>query len=253
MAWLTISVQLGFVLGALVSAILNLADRFNGRGLFAVSAVLAALSNQAVIPLVGFWALLFTKFATGAFLAGVYPPAMKVLSGWFREGRGLALGALIGALTLGSGSPHLLRSFFVDNWHATIIGSTALAVAGGLALPLIVADGPHEPKAGKFNPRYLLVVVQQRGLRLTLMGYLGHMWELYAMWAWIGAYLLAVFGTRPLLGDRVELASVLAFAVFAVGAAGCVVAGVASDRYDRHDRADDCQRQRCPHHRISSL
>ena len=233
LAWLTIGVQLGFVFGTLVSSVLNLADRFNARRLFAVSAVLAATFNLAVVPLDSFWTLLFARFATGAFLAGVYPPAMKILAGWFRRGRGLALGSMIGALTLGSGSPHLLRSMFVDNWEATIVGSTALAVLGGLLLPLTVDDGPYESKSSKFDPRSLLVVFRERGLRLTLVGYLGHMWELYAMWAWIGAYLLAVFGPRPLLGDSVDLASVLAFAVFAAGAAGCVVAGIASDRYGR--------------------
>ena len=177
--------------------------------------------------------MLTVRFATGAFLAGVYPPAMKILAGWFSQGRGLALGVMIGALTLGSGSPHLLRSLFVDSWQATIISSTALAIAGGVLLPLTVADGPHESRAGKFDPRSLLAVFQDRALRLTAVGYLGHMWELYAMWAWIGAYLLAVFGSRPLIGDSLELASVLAFAVFAAGAAGSLLAGMASDRYGR--------------------
>ncbi len=233
LAWLTISVQLGFVFGTLFSSVLNLADVFNARHLFAVSAVVAALCNLAVIPFEGYWPVLTVRFATGAFLAGVYPPAMKILAGWFSQGRGLALGVMIGALTLGSGSPHLLRSLFVDSWQTTIIGSTALAIAGGVLLPLTVADGPHESRAGKFDPRSLLAVFQDRALRLTAVGYLGHMWELYAMWAWIGAYLLAVFGSRPLIGDSLELASVLAFAVFAAGAAGSLLAGMASDRYGR--------------------
>ena len=233
LAWLTVGVQLGFVFGTLVSSALNLADIFNARRLFAVSAVFAALCNLSVIPLDGYWSVLVMRFATGAFLAGVYPPAMKILSGWFQQGRGFALGAMIGALTLGSGSPHLLKSLFVDSWQSTIIGSTALAIAGGLLLPLAVADGPYESKAGRFDPRSLLIVFRQRALRLTLIGYLGHMWELYAMWAWIGAYFLAVFGARPLIGDSLELASVLAFAVFVAGAAGSVLGGVASDRYGR--------------------
>jgi len=233
LAWLTISVQLGFVFGTLISSVLNLADIFNARRLFGVSAVLAALCNLSVIPLDGYWSVLAMRFATGTFLAGVYPPAMKIISGWFRQGRGLALGALVGALTLGSGSPHLLRSLFVDSWQATIIVSTALGIAGGLLLPLTVADGPHESRAGKFDPRYLLAVLRERALRLTLIGYLGHQWELYAMWTWIGAYLLAVFGARPLIGDSLELASVLAFAVFAAGAAGSLLGGIASDRYGR--------------------
>ncbi len=164
LAWLTISVQIGFVFGTPVSSVLNLADRYNARSLFATSAVLTALFNLAVVPLEGFWPLLAVRFATGAFLAGVYPPAMKILSGWFQRGRGMALGSMIAALTLGSGSPHLLRSLFVDNWEATIIGSTSLAILGGLMLPLTVADGPYESEAGKFSPRHMMVVLRQRGL-----------------------------------------------------------------------------------------
>ena len=156
LAWLTISVQLGFDFGTLVSSVLNLADIFNARRLFAVSDVLAALCNLSVIPLEGYWSVLAMRFATGAFLASVYPPAMKVLSGWFTQRRGLALGVMIGALTLGSGSPHLLSSLFVSSWQATIIGSTALAIAGGLLLPLTVAgrtlrvEGPVSSTLGIF-------------------------------------------------------------------------------------------------------
>ena len=233
LAWLTIAVQLGFVFGTLISAVLNLADRFSARRLFAISAVLAAVLNLAVIPLDGFWAIAAVRFGTGAFLAGVYPPAMKILSGWFQQGRGIALGVMIGALTLGSGSPHLLSSIFVDNWQASIIGSSALSAVGGLLLVLTVTDGPYDSKGARFNPRYLFTVFTDRGLRLTLLGYLGHMWELYAMWAWIGLYLGAVYGTRPLIGDSLELASVIAFGVFLAGAPGSVIAGLGSERYGR--------------------
>jgi sugar phosphate permease len=232
-AWLTIAVQFGFAFGTLVSAVLNLADRFSARRLFAVSAIAAAALNLLVIPVDDFGWVFVARFATGAFLAGVYPPAMKILAGWFERGRGFALGMMIAALTLGSGSPHLLRSIFVDNWEAAIIGSSILAAVGGLMLPLLVSDGPHDTKGAKFNPRYLLVLFTNRGLRLTLLGYLGHMWELYALWAWIGAFMLAVLGPRPLVGDGLGLAALVAFLVFAVGAAGSVVAGLGSDRYGR--------------------
>ena len=232
-AWLTIAVQFGFAFGTVVSAALNLADIFSARRLFAVSAVAAGALNLLVIPVDGFAEVFITRFATGAFLAGVYPPAMKILAGWFERGRGFALGMMIAALTLGSGSPHLLRSIFVDNWEAAIIGSSVLAAVGGLLLPALVSDGPHETKGARFNPRYMLVLFTNRGLRLTLIGYLGHMWELYAMWAWIGAFMLAVLGTRPLVGDGLGLAALVAFLVFAAGAVGSVAAGVGSDRYGR--------------------
>ncbi len=233
LAWLTIGVQLGFVAGTLISAVLNLADLVNARLLFGASAIAGALLNLGVIPADGFWSLALVRFGTGILLAGVYPPAMKIVAGWFQDRRGLALGVMIGALTIGSGSPHLLRSIFVDNWEASIVGSTILAVAGGLLVPWAVSDGPFDVPGAKFDPRYLLRVVAQRDLRLTLLGYLGHMWELYGMWAWIGTYLGAVYGTRALLGDSLELASAMAFAVFLVGAIGSAFAGLASDRYGR--------------------
>ncbi len=232
-AWLTIAVQFGFAFGTLISAVLNLADLFSARRLFAVSAVAAAALNLLVILVDGFGWVFVARFATGAFLAGVYPPAMKILAGWFERGRGFALGMMIAALTLGSGSPHLLRSIFVDNWEAAIIGSSILAAVGGLMPPLLVSDGPHDAKGAKFNPRYLLVLFTNRGLRLTLLGYLGHMWELYALWAWVGAFMLAVLGPRPLIGDGLGLAALIAFLVFGVGAVGSVVAGLGSDRYGR--------------------
>ena len=116
-------------------------------------------------------------------MEGVYPPAMKVVSGWYTSGRGFALGTMVGALTVGSGSPHLLRSIFTENWEYVIVGSSVLAVVGGLTMRFLVSDGPHDVKGAKFNPRYLATAIIERGPRLALFGYLGHMCELYAMWA----------------------------------------------------------------------
>lgn len=163
----------------------------------------------------------------------VEAPPTPTLTESFEAAQGFALGMMVGAMTLGSGSTHLLRSIFVDNWEAAIIGSSILAVIGGLMLPLLVSDGPHDTKGAKFNPRYLLVLFTNRGLRLTLVGYLGHMWELYALWAWVGAFMLAVVGPRPLIGDGLGLAALVAFLVFVAGAVGSVVAGLGSDRYGR--------------------
>jgi MFS family permease len=233
MAILTIAVQLGFVFGTLLIAVTNLSDLINARTLFAYAAVLAALANLLVIPFDSTPALIAARFATGAFLGGVYPPAMKVISGWYKKGRGFALGTMVGALTIGSGSPHLLRSVFSENWQAVIIGSSVLAISGGLILKFLVKDGPHEVKGAKFNPKYLIGAISQRGPRLALTGYLGHQWELYAMWAWIGSFMLYIVGEKSLIGDRLDLASALTFLVFAVGAVASSYAGIWSEKIGR--------------------
>jgi len=233
MALLTVAVQLGFVFGTLLISVTNLSDLMNARTLFALSATLAALTNLLVIPLDSTPALIIARFATGAFLGGVYPPAMKVISGWYTKGRGFALGTMVGALTVGSGSPHLLRSLFAENWQAVIVGSSILAIFGGLVLKFLVSDGPHNVKGAKFNPRYLFTALTERGPRLALTGYLGHMWELYAMWAWIGAFMLYVIGERTLVGDGVDLASALTFLIFVFGAIASSYAGVWSEKIGR--------------------
>ena len=233
MAILTIAVQLGFVFGTLLIAVTNLSDLINARTLFAYAAVLAALANLLVIPFDSTPALIAARFATGAFLGGVYPPAMKVISGWYTKGRGFALGTMVGALTIGSGSPHLLTSVFSENWQAVIIGSSVLAISGGLILKFLVKDGPHEVKGAKFNPKYLIGAISQRGPRLALTGYLGHQWELYAMWAWIGSFMLYIVGEKSLIGDRLDLASALTFLVFAVGAVASSYAGIWSEKIGR--------------------
>ena len=233
MAILTIAVQLGFVFGTLLIAFTNFSDLVNTRTLFAVSAALAAATNLLVIPLESPPALIAARFATGAFLGGVYPPAMKVISGWYTKGRGFALGTMVGALTIGSGSPHLLRSVFSENWQAVIVGSSILATVGGLILKFLVTDGPDDVKGARFNPRYLVGALTERGPRLALTGYLGHQWELYAMWAWIGSYMLYVVGDQSLIGGRLDLASGLTFLVFTVGAVASSYAGVWSEKIGR--------------------
>jgi MFS family permease len=140
---------------------------------------------------------------------------------------------MVGALTIGSGSPHLLRSVFSENWQSVIVGSSILAIVGGLILKFLVTDGPDDVKGARFNPRYVVGALTERGPRLALTGYLGHQWELYAMWAWIGSYMLYVVGDQSLIGDRLDLASGLTFLVFAVGAVASSYAGAWSEKIGR--------------------
>jgi len=229
-AWLTIAVQLGFVIGTLLIAITNLADLMNTRKLFAICAVLAGVSNVALVFLPGgFAAALVLRLLSGVLLGGVYPPGMKIISGWFRSGRGV----MIGALTLGSGSPHLLRSVFVSQWELTLYVSPALAVLAGGIVYFLVEDGPHDVPARRFNPGYLIQTLRVPATRLVFFGYLGHMWELYAMWAWISSFLAVVYGTRSLARGSLDLASLVNFLVFVAGPAGCVAAGFFAERYGR--------------------
>ncbi|MEP6818841.1 MAG: MFS transporter, partial [bacterium] len=229
--WLTIAVQLGFVCGTLLSAFLNLPDVLRVRYLFAVSALAGALSNAAF----GAYAHnaqtgIALRFLTGMFLAGVYPPGMKIMATWFQRSRGMALGVLVGALTLGKASPYLVNALGSPNWRQNIFFVSLLAIAGGLIVLLFVGDGPHALPAAKFDWRQATGVFRNRGVRLASFGYFGHMWELYAMWVWIPVMIRASFLASK---ESPVLAEVASFLVIGCGAAGCVVAGLVADRVGR--------------------
>ena len=221
---LTLAVQGGFVVGALGSAIGNLADRVPTRRLFFVSAVAGALLN-ALLLLIGVggfgWAVVL-RFLVGVTLAGVYPSGLKAISGWFLGGRGTALGILVGSLTVGSAVPHLIRGFGLD-WRGVIGGASVLAVVGSIAM-LAAGDGPFETHTTGFAWSHLRHILGHGGFRLATIGYLGHMWELYAAWTWIGAYLVAA-GSRQ--------SSEVTFAVIAIGGPGAWLAGKLADRRGR--------------------
>jgi MFS family permease len=231
-AWLTMSVQIGFVVGALGSALFNIADRLPARWLFSASSLVAGLTTALIAAAAGgLEAALILRFLTGVFLAGVYPVGMKIMATWTKKDRGLGIGLLVGALVLGSASPHLLNVLGgLDDWRAAMYLAAASAVLGGLIGALFVREGPYTVPAPRFRWRQAGRLLSDRDIALANLGYLGHMWELYAMWAWIPVFLLASFEQRDL---DPALASLAAFAVIAVGGLGSFVAGPLADRFGR--------------------
>ena len=231
-SWLTIAVQLGFVGGTLVSALLMLSDRWSPRRLAGASAFVAALATAAVAtPGLSPGGAIALRLATGAALAGVYPPGMKLAAGWWRDGRGLAIGVVVGALTLGSASPHLIRAAVPpDAWRWVLLLAGLSSAAAGVLFLATMREGPYQAPSQPFDVHAISRVIGARGVRLATGGYLGHMWELYAMWSamapfWI--YVAALRGLAP------ATAANLAFATIGVGALGCVLAGRAADRVGR--------------------
>lgn len=231
-AWLTNAVQLGFVTGALLSSLVSLPDLVSLRKLMALSAAVAALANLCLLWAPSVPSLLSARFVTGIALAGVYPPALKLTSTWFVRGRGTALGLVIAALTLGSALPHLVR-YLTDrvDWQAVVIAASACTLLGGIVIATFATEGPFPFSRAIFNPRYVGTVFQNRKLLLANLGYFGHMWELYAMWGWMLAYVRAASGGLGLTGERT--ASLVTFVVIAAGIAGATLGGVIADRTSR--------------------
>ena len=231
-SWLTNMVQLGFVIGALASSLVNLPDIIAPRKLMAAAAALAAFANLSLLLAPSVAALFVARFVTGMALAGVYPPALKLISTWFVRGRGTALGAVIGALTLGSASPHLVRGLFdhVD-WRVVVCVASVATALGAAMLGVFAREGPTPFSRATFDPRQIGAVLRNRPLALANIGYFGHMWELYAMWGWFLAFVAAA---PPSLGvPDAKTASLITFAVIGVGLFGAVLGGVLADRIGR--------------------
>ena len=231
-AWLTIAVQLGFVVGTLVSAILMLSDRWSARRFAGGSAMVAGLATACVaIPGLGPAAVIALRGLTGAALAGVYPPGMKLTAGWWREGRGLAIGIVVGALTLGSASPNLLRvAVPPEAWRWVLLLAAASCALAGVLFLTTVREGPFQAPTQPFDVRAVARVLGSRGVRLTTGGYLGHMWELYAMWTAMTPFWSYVATKRGLAPG---VAPGIAFASVGIGIFGCVIAGKVADQVGR--------------------
>lgn len=230
--WLTSAVQLGFVGGTLLAALLNLADLVPVRWYFATGAVGAAGANLALLVVPGFSLAVLSRLVTGFCLAAVYPPAMKMVATWYRSGRGLAIGVVVGALTVGKATPYLVEALGGVGFHPVILTTTAAAGLAAILVTVGYREGPWSFSRRPFSWSLVGEVVRVRGWRLTTAGYCGHMIELYACWTWLATFLgagaLAAGGTVSHRG--VALAT---FGAIGIGGLACVWGGRVADRLGR--------------------
>jgi MFS family permease len=232
-AWLSMAVTMGFVVGTVASAVLTLADFLGARRLFVGAAVLGAVVNALLLLVIDSLPLVLAcRFVTGLAMAGTYPPAMKLAASWFVTDRGLAVGSLVGALTVGGALPHLINLAGGLAWWPAIAGTSLAALGAAFVMLACVEDGPHVQARAPFNPACIGELVRARGVVLANLGYFGHMWELYAMWTWIGLYLLEAF-TRAGLATAPRLGALATAAVIGAGGLSCVAAGLLADRIGR--------------------
>ncbi len=237
-AWLSMAVTVGFVVGAFISALTNVSDIYSPRLVFAISSFVGAAATALITLSDGFSPAVILRFITGFGLAGVYPVGMKIMATWMKEDRGLGLGLFTGALSIGVASPHLIRTLGgVSNWQFVLYMAAALATVGGIIVFWIGKLGPYHGKPAKLRWRHFANIVGDKGLRLANFGYLGHMWELFSMYTWISLYLLASYqasGQTTIWGMEVETAaSLMTFFVIAASGPSSLAAGWFADRLGR--------------------
>jgi MFS family permease len=230
-AWLTIAVQIGFVVGAVASSLVNLADITAPRRVILLGGAGAAIVNALLLVADGPATGIPLRFATGFFLAGVYPPTLKLISTWFREGRGTALGVLGGAIVAGNALPFLVTGLGGLDWRFVVVVTSILTLVGAVVAEVAGREGPFPFPRATFDPRKAGEVFTNRGVRLATIGYIGHMWELFAMIVWFAVFFAAALEARGLpVGSRAVLA---AFVVITMGSLGSWLGGVIGDRWGR--------------------
>ena len=229
-AWLTNAVQLGFAVGALSASVLAVADIWPLTRYMAVSALLACIANLVLLFDLGAAGAIAARFVTGVALAGVYPPAMKFIATWFKTGRGFAMGAMVGALTLGSAMPHFVRGAgSTVSWELVVLICSLGSAVAAVLFAWVLKEGPYRFASTRVDLRQVGQILWNKPVMLANLGYFGHMWELYAMWGWF----LAFAGSAAAQGIGLNNVSFLTFAVIAVGAAGCLFGGWLADRIGR--------------------
>ena len=227
---LTSAVQFGFIFGTLVFAIFTIADRFATSRVFFVSAVLGALFNLGTsLDNNTFTSLLFFRFMTGFFLAGIYPVGMKIAADYFQKGLGKSLGFLVGALVLGTAFPHLLKGLGTElPWKLIIFITSGLAFLGGLMMLILVPNGPFRKQSKQVDFSAFFKVFQNKKFRSAAFGYFGHMWELYAFWAFVPIMIATFLELNP--REEINI-SLFSFLIIALGGIACVVGGYISQNF----------------------
>jgi len=224
----TSAIQLGFITGTLVFALLAISDKYSPRKLFLICSILGSISNLLIYSIAfDLFSLLVLRFITGFFLTGIYPIGMKIAAGWYKKGLGNAIGLLVGALALGTAFPHLIKSFGGSlPWEQVIFIISGFSLAGGLVMFLLVPDGPYISSGAKFNPKAIITIFKNKELRSSALGYFGHMWELYTYYALIPLILIYYLKL-----NHAELnIPFWSFIIISLGSIGCIVGGIISKR-----------------------